>query len=88
MTEKKGKKIKRKRIRKTALAFFDAKMINNHDGLQAQIYLHPEKFFSLAFMGNHFLFPLQMGSYLASVYRALYSIIIHVSLHFTLFYLL
>lgn len=61
MTEKKGKKMKRKRIRKTALAFFDAKMINNHDGLQAQIYLHPEKFFFFSFYGKSFSVPFTKG---------------------------
>ena len=60
MTEKKGKKMKRTRIRKTALAFFDAKMINNHDGLQAQIYLHPENIF-FSFYGKSFSFPFTNG---------------------------
>ena len=47
-----------------------------------------QKTFSLAFMRNDFLVPLQMGSCLASVYQVLYSVIIHVSLYVTLFYLL
>ena len=45
-----------------------------------------QKTFSLAFMRNHFLVPLQMSSCLATVYQVLYSIIIHVSLFVTLFY--
>ena len=57
---KKRKKMKRKRIRKTALAFFDAKMINNHDGLQAQIYLHPENIF-FSFYGKSFSVPFTNG---------------------------
>ena len=60
MTEKKRKKMKRKRIRKTALAFFDAKMINYHDGLQAQIYLHPENIF-FSFYGKSFSVPFTNG---------------------------
>ena len=57
---KKRKKMKRKRIRKTSLAFFDAKMINNHDGLQAQIYLHPENIF-FSFYGKSFSVPFTNG---------------------------
>ena len=70
-----------------ALAFLNAKMIYCYDGLQTQIYLYVENIF-FRFMRNHFLVPLQMGSCLATVYQLLYSIIIHVSLYVTLFYLL
>ena len=49
-------------------------------------FTYMQKTFSLAFMRNHFLVPLQMSSCLATVYQVLYSIIIHVSLFVTLFY--
>ena len=49
-------------------------------------FTYMQKTFSLAFMRNHFLVPLQMSSCLATVYQVLYSIITHVSLFVTLFY--